>query len=79
MLDILCSFGWQELLGIIMSVCVGFLYIVNFRFSSSRYIVRSRKLIEPCISFSIVNFMEDCNLSSSLSVCSIWSFHSPNY
>jgi hypothetical protein len=56
MLDILCSCGWHESFGIMMSVCVGFLYIAYSSFCSCR-IVRSRKFMDLCVSFSIVNFI----------------------
>jgi hypothetical protein len=37
--DNLCSYGWHELLGIMISVCVGFLYIENSKLFSLRCIV----------------------------------------
>jgi hypothetical protein len=54
MLDILCSCGWHESFGIMMSVCVRFLYIVYSSFCSCRRIVRSRKFMDLCVTFSIV-------------------------
>jgi hypothetical protein len=60
-LDIL-SCWWQESLIIVISVCACFLYIANYSFVSSRYIVGSRKLTELCSSFSVVNFMPVCCL-----------------
>jgi hypothetical protein len=59
MLDILCSCGWNESFGIMMSVWVGFLYIVYSSFCSCRCIVRSRKFMDLCVSSSIVNVMVD--------------------
>jgi hypothetical protein len=58
-----------------MSVCVGFLYIENSNFFSSRCILRSRKLIDSCSSFSIVNFVVACsllNLNKVLFWCIGW-------
>jgi hypothetical protein len=57
MLAIICSCGWHESVGIMVSVCVGFLYIANSSFVLFRCIVRSRELMELCCSFSIVNFI----------------------
>jgi hypothetical protein len=57
MLDILCSYEWHESFGIMISVCVGFLYIPNCSFFLFRCIVILRKLLELCCSFSIVNFI----------------------
>jgi hypothetical protein len=34
--DTLCSYGWQELSGVMKLVCVGFLYIENLTFLSLR-------------------------------------------
>jgi hypothetical protein len=71
------SYGCYESLGIVISVCVGFLYIENSNSSSLQCIVRSRKLVEPCSSFSIVNFIVGCSLLNSFKVCSmfvlVWS------
>jgi hypothetical protein len=64
--DSLCSYGWHELFGIIMSVWIGFQYISNSKFVSLRCISRTRKLIDSCSSFSIVNLMVGCNLLKSL-------------
>jgi hypothetical protein len=65
MLDILCSCGWHESFGIIMSVCVGFLCIVYSSFRSC--VVRSRKVMDFCVSVSIVNHC--CTLGSYLGHC----------
>jgi hypothetical protein len=67
----LCSSGWQELLSIMISVCDSFPYIEDFKFLSLRCIVRSKKLIDSCSSFSIVNFIDGCSLLNLLSVCSV--------
>jgi hypothetical protein len=52
-----------------MSVWMGFLYISNSNSFSLRCIVKSRKLMELCDSFSIVNFMVGC---CSLKSASVW-------
>jgi hypothetical protein len=72
--DILCSHGWQESWGIMMSVWVGFLYISNSNSFSLRCIVRSRELMQLCDSFSIVNFMVGCCSLNSVSVWSMFVF-----
>jgi hypothetical protein len=56
LLDILCSYWWQEALCIVISVCVCFLYIANSSFVSSRYILRCRKLTELWSSFFCCEF-----------------------
>jgi hypothetical protein len=55
-----------------MSVCVGFLYIVYSSFSCFRCIVRSRKFMDLCVSFHIVNFMVGCCLLNSASISSMF-------
>jgi hypothetical protein len=70
MLAILCSYGWHESVGIVVFVCVGFLYIANSSFVLFRCIVTSRKLMELCCSFSIVNFILGLCLLNSVSVSS---------
>jgi hypothetical protein len=50
MLDILSSYGCQELFGIMLSVCVCFLYIADSSFVSLQRVVKSRKLLELCCS-----------------------------
>jgi hypothetical protein len=57
-----------------MSVCVCFLYIVNYSFVFLRYIVRSRKLKEFCIPFSMANFMLACCLLNSVKVSPMFVF-----
>jgi hypothetical protein len=66
----LCSYGWYELFGVIMSLSAGFLYIENCNLLSLWCIVISMKLMDSCDSFSIVNFIDRCNLLNLLSVCS---------
>jgi hypothetical protein len=66
--DSLCSYGWQELLGIIILVCVGFLYIENFTFLSVQSTVRSKKFMDSCSSVSRANFIHGCCLLNSLCV-----------
>jgi hypothetical protein len=44
-LDILCSYGWQESFSIVISICVDFVYVTNSNFVLLQCIVRSRKLI----------------------------------
>jgi hypothetical protein len=53
----LCSCGWQESFGMIVSVVVGFLYMLKERFSVSLSIAISRKLILLSIPFSMVHFI----------------------
>jgi hypothetical protein len=48
--DSLCSYGWQDLLGTMISVSVGFLYVENSNFLSLQCILRSKKLIPSCSS-----------------------------
>jgi hypothetical protein len=72
MLAILGSYGWHESFGIIVSVCIGFLCIADSNFVL-QCIVRSRKLMELCCSFSMVNFilvlcLLNCDNVSSLFV-----------
>jgi hypothetical protein len=67
--DSLHSYGRHELSGTIMSLCVDFLYIENCDPLSLQCIVRSKKLMDSCTSFSIVNFMDGCSLLNLLSVC----------
>jgi hypothetical protein len=63
----LCSPGWHESFGIIVSVVVGFLYISNRRSSWSLFIVMSRKLILLFSSSSNVKFIFTTRLLSSVS------------
>jgi hypothetical protein len=56
------------------SVCGGFLYVQNFNFLSLRCIMRYKKFLSSCSSFSVENFMDDCKLTNSLSVCSMFFF-----
>jgi hypothetical protein len=67
----LCSGGWQDSLGVILSVVVGFLYISKERFSFPSYIVMSRKLTVLSISFSIVNFIVGTRLLKELKPSSV--------
>jgi hypothetical protein len=57
MLDIVCSCGWHGVIGIMISVSVGFLYIVNSNLVLFCCNIRSRKLMVLCCSLSIVNFI----------------------
>jgi hypothetical protein len=57
-----------------MAVCVCFLYFANFSFIFLRYIVRSRKLMELCCPFSMVNFILACYLLNSVKVSSMFVF-----
>jgi hypothetical protein len=68
-LDILCSYCWQESLGIMMSDCVFPLYC-KFWFC----IVRSRNLMELCPSFPVVNFILVYSLLNSAKVSSIFVY-----
>jgi hypothetical protein len=52
-----------------MLLRVGVLYIENCDPLSLYCIVRSKKLMESCTSFSVVNFMDGCSLLNLLSVC----------
>jgi hypothetical protein len=72
MADILCSQVWHEPLGIIVSVCIGFLYIWTSIFVFFRCIVRSRKFMALLWSFSIVNFILVCCLLQSVIVSSMF-------
>jgi hypothetical protein len=74
MADILCSYGWHESLGIIMSVCVGFLYISNSSVLFFLFIVRSKKLMDFWCSFSILNVMFVFCLLNSIMVLSMFLF-----
>jgi hypothetical protein len=47
---------WMARIRVMISACVGFLYIENFNFLSFSYIVSS-KMIALCSSVSIVNFI----------------------
>jgi hypothetical protein len=58
--DSLCSFGWQQIVGVIILASVGFLYIENLNFLSLQCIVKSKRLICSCSSFSMVNFVDGC-------------------
>jgi uncharacterized membrane protein len=69
---ILCSVGWQESKGMIVSVAVCFLYISNFSLSYSFLTVISRKFIIFSLSFSIVNFIVGIILLNELSTSSIF-------
>jgi hypothetical protein len=67
--DRLCSYGWHELLGIIMSVWVGFRNIENCKFLWFRCIPRFRKLMNSCCSSSMAKSLVSCSLLYS----SVWS------
>jgi hypothetical protein len=73
-LDILCPNRWMESLGIMISVCVCFLYIANSSFVFLRHVLRSIKSMELCFSFSMVNFILVCCLLNSAKVSSIIVF-----
>jgi hypothetical protein len=62
MSDSLCSYGWQELLGIMISVCMGFLYMEKSHFLSLQWYMKSGKLIYLRDSFSIVHFLDGYRL-----------------
>ena len=47
----LCSSGWQESLGMILSGKVGFVYMSMEKLFCSLWMVRSRKMILRCASF----------------------------
>lgn len=51
-----------------MSLCMGSLYSENCNLLSLQCIVRSKKLLDSCTSFSVVNFMDGCSLLNFLSV-----------
>jgi hypothetical protein len=72
MLAILCLCRWHESFGIVVSVCVGFLYGSNSSFVLFRCIVRARKLMELYCTFLIVNFILVVCLLNSISVSSIF-------
>jgi hypothetical protein len=73
-LDILCSYGWRELFGIVISDGVCFLYIANSSFVFLRCIVRFRKSVKLCCSSSMVNFTLVCCLLNSAKVSSMFVF-----
>jgi hypothetical protein len=52
----LCSGGWHESFGIILSVVGGFLWMLKDKRLSILVMEMSRKLILLSVSFSIVNF-----------------------
>jgi hypothetical protein len=54
------SCGWRESLCIMISLCVGFLYIVNLDSFFLRCVERSRKYMELRASVSMVNFKMGC-------------------
>jgi hypothetical protein len=68
------SEGWHESLGIMVSVCVGFLYILNSSFVLFQCIVRSMKLMELYCSFFIVNFILVVCLLNSIRVSYMFFF-----
>ena len=51
----LCSYGWQESLGIMVSVMVGFRYVLKEKFSTLLCIMISKQLILLSNSFSMEN------------------------
>jgi hypothetical protein len=69
-----CSCGLHESLGIMMSVGVCFLDIVNSSFVFVQWIVKSRKLIRVIYFVSMVNFILGCCLMNSIKVLSVFVF-----
>jgi hypothetical protein len=57
-----------------ISLWISYIYITNFKFLVLQSIVRSKKLIASCSSFSVVNFIDGRGLLKSLSVCCMFIF-----
>jgi hypothetical protein len=82
-LNMLCPCGWQESLGIIISVCMGFLCVVNLIYFLMWCTERSINLIELCNSFSVANLIVGCVSLYSANVLStfvcLWSSKVSDY
>jgi multisubunit Na+/H+ antiporter MnhE subunit len=71
-LDFYVHMGGRSYLEIWYLFCVCFLYIANSSFVFLWCIVRSRKLMELCCSFSMVNFILVCHLLNLAKVLSMY-------